>query len=210
MSKITQLVYILWSISDRTERRIFRLIDLRRFLFASIGRGTIISSSATIPYPERVTLGDTVFLAEYCSVIANNNARVNLGRGTAINRFAKIEATGGDICVGEDCTLQDFSMVIGYEAGVQIGNGVRIGPHSLLVASNHVFLSLEIPIWRQGLSSEGISVHDDVWIGGNVTVLDGVEIGRGAIVAAGAVVTKDVPPNAVVGGVPARRISERK
>jgi acetyltransferase-like isoleucine patch superfamily enzyme len=208
MPNWVQVVHLLWYTSERAKRRFLRSLDLRRFLFASIGRGAAVSSSAVIPYPGRVELAADVFLAAYCTLIAQNS-RISLGRGTIIGRFAKIEAIDGDICLGEDCTLQDFSIISGYKAGIQIGNGVRIGSHTLIIGANHIFLSRDVPIWQQGSSSKGIRVHDDVWIGGNVTVLDGVEIGSGAVVAAGAVVTKDILPYTIVGGVPARVIGTR-
>ncbi|MNG32136.1 Virginiamycin A acetyltransferase [compost metagenome] len=76
-------------------------------------------------------------------------------------------------------------------------------------AENHVFSDKTKPIKEQGIYRQGITIEDDCWIGSNVTILDGVTIGTGSVVAAGAVVTKDVPPYSVVGGVPAKIIKER-
>ena len=75
--------------------------------------------------------------------------------------------------------------------------------------ANHNFELLNTPIRMQGHSIKNISIDDDVWIGANAVILGGVNIGRGAIVAAGSVVSKDVPPHTVVGGVPARTIKMR-
>ncbi len=90
-----------------------------------------------------------------------------------------------------------------------IGDDVRIAPHAMIIAANHVFDDSDRPISAQGLRSAPIVIEDDVWIGGRVSIMAGVTIGRGSVLAAGAVVTKDVPPGVVVGGVPARTIKQR-
>jgi acetyltransferase-like isoleucine patch superfamily enzyme len=88
--------------------------------------------------------------------------------------------------------------------GITIGNHVRIATHVVIVASNHIFDEPGMLIASQGVTAKGIAIDDDVWIGANAFILDGVHISSGAVIAAGAVVTKDVPSNAVVAGVPAR------
>ena len=79
-----------------------------------------------------------------------------------------------------------------------------------MIPSNHNYARTDIPIYRQGETSKGIVIEDDVWIGARVTILDGVRVGGGSIIAAGAVVSKDVEPFSVVGGVPARVLKSRK
>lgn len=79
-----------------------------------------------------------------------------------------------------------------------------------MIPVNHKFEDLDILIKNQGLDKKGIVIEDNVWIGANVTILDGVKIGSGSVVAAGAVVNKDVPQNTIVAGVSCRVIGERK
>lgn len=112
----------------------------------------------------------------------------------------------GDVEIGEHCSLNAGVVTMGE---VRIGSFVRIASYAVLVGENHVFDDLDRPIAAQGLTTEGLVVEDDVWIGANVTVLDGVRVGTGSVIAAGAVVTRDVPPRSVVAGVPARVIAER-
>ena len=84
-----------------------------------------------------------------------------------------------------------------------------LGPNVVINDSNHVFIDRDTPITRQGHTAEPIVIEDDVWIASNSVILKGVHIGKGAVVAAGSIVTKDVPPYAVVAGVPARQIKNR-
>ncbi len=94
-------------------------------------------------------------------------------------------------------------------SGVTLGNDVMLGPNVVINDSNHVFKDRDTPITKQGHTAEPIVIEDDVWIASNSVILKGVHIGKGAVVAAGSVVTKDVPPYTVVAGVPARRIKNR-
>lgn len=113
----------------------------------------------------------------------------------------------GEVTIGRDTSLNAGASTIGR---VTIGDDVRIATGVVLVGENHVFDDLDRPIREQGLTTEGIAIEDDVWIGANVTVVDGVTIGAHSVVGAGAVVTRDVPPWSVVGGVPARIIRDRR
>lgn len=79
----------------------------------------------------------------------------------------------------------------------------------MIHSANHVYDNPSIPIQKQGHEPRAITIEDDVWIAANVTVLPGIRIGRGSVVAAGSVVTSDVDPYLVVGGVPARLIKPR-
>ena len=110
--------------------------------------------------------------------------------------------------------LGDYSG-IGIRAQINgkavIGKNVMMGPDVCMYARNHAFDRTDIPMNQQGFTPEKpIVIEDDVWIGARVIILPGVHIGTGAVVGAGAVVTKDVPDYAVVGGNPARILKMRK
>ena len=113
------------------------------------------------------------------------------------------------IQIGKNVSLNEWVYLSGF-GGLTIGDNVRIGHRVSIVTSDHDHADIETPIFKQGLVSSPVVVEDDVWIGCNATILKGVRIGKGAIIAAGAVVTKDVDPFAIVGGVPAKRISNRE
>lgn len=115
---------------------------------------------------------------------------------------------------GRGVTLGDRSG-IGINASIgeqtHIGSDVMMGPDCVIYTRNHRFDRLDIPMREQGYGPvEPVEIGDDCWIGGRVTIQPGVHVGNGAVIAAGAVVTKDVPPYAVVGGVPAKIIYNRK
>jgi acetyltransferase-like isoleucine patch superfamily enzyme len=118
---------------------------------------------------------------------------------------------GGRIQIGADCdcSVNAYSF-LSASGGLEISDSVIIGSHVSIYASNHVFDSLDIPMQEQGLSLKGIVIERDVWVGTGVRILDGVRIGTGSVLAAGAVITKSTEPHSINGGVPARLIASRK
>ncbi|WP_329071646.1 acyltransferase [Streptomyces sp. NBC_01429] len=126
-----------------------------------------------------------------------------LGAGSYIAGHAYVT---GEVRIGSDCTVNPYATVRGR---VTLGDGVRIGAHTSLLGFNHGFAP-DRPVHRQPLTSEGIVLGNDVWIGSNVVVLDGVTIGDHCVVGAGAVVTKDLAPWTIAAGNPARPLRDRR
>lgn len=112
---------------------------------------------------------------------------------------------GKNIHVGEDF-LANYNVTILDIAPVHIGDYCMIGPNTLITTVGHP-LSPKGRREKKGFGKP-VTIGDDVWIGGNCTILPGVKIGNNVVVAAGAVVTKDVPDNCVVGGVPAKKLKD--
>ena len=151
----------------------------------------------------RLVLGKNIAIGDHCTFETN----VKIGNHTQIGNNVGIYNYRETNCsIGEHCTINRNTLVIGH---VFIGDDCRIAGNTTIVGANHVFSSLEQLIREQGVQSKGIIIENNVWIGTQVTILDGVHIGSGAVVGAGAVVTKDVPVNAVVVGNPARIIRYR-
>lgn len=107
--------------------------------------------------------------------------------------------------VGENFSLHDFCYVDAI-GGVTIGNNVSIAHGSSLISFNHTWGNTELPIKYNPIKEGAIIIEDDVWIGCGVRIMPGITIGKRSIVGAGSVVTKDVPANTIVGGMPAEFI----
>ena len=126
------------------------------------------------------------------------------GKDVDVGRFCKINPS---VRLGNCSGIGDRSELVGK---ITIGNDVMIGPQVMIIAKNHRFDNVALPMNRQGERSKGVVVGDNVWIGARAIILDGVTIGNGSIVGAGAVVTKDIPEMTIAGGVPAKIIRTRK
>ncbi|MEK9569888.1 MAG: acyltransferase [Paracoccaceae bacterium] len=110
--------------------------------------------------------------------------------------------------IGSGVTINEWVYISAYGSLV-VGDNVLIGHRVSILTSDHHFMSKEKLIRKQGIKPGPVKIGNDVWIGANATILSGVTIGDGAVIAAGAVVTRDVSPYSVVGGVPAKIMSER-
>jgi acetyltransferase-like isoleucine patch superfamily enzyme len=115
---------------------------------------------------------------------------------------------GGDIEIGDNCSVNPFTIIYGA-GGTHIGHGVRIAAHCVIIPENHRPGTDELPLWQSGTTKRGIRIEDNVWIGSGVRILDGVSIGRNAVIGAGSVVTRSIPQNATAVGIPARVITVR-
>ena len=139
--------------------------------------------------------------------------KVRFGTGLAIQGCNAMSLADG-VRVGRGCQLYaeggTLETVDASGGLIRIGKQVAVGPGTVLRAANHCFDSLEKPIMLQGHLYGEIVIEDDVWIAANCTITPGTRIGHGAVVGAGAVVTRDVEPYAIVGGVPARPIGSRR
>ncbi len=113
------------------------------------------------------------------------------------------------IVVGRDCFIGEANIIRG-QGGVTIGNDVYTGPLVQILAVNHVYADPNTPIREQGITAQGITIEDDVWLAAGAIVLDGVRIGRGSVIGAGAVVTGDIPPYSVAVGSPAQVVKDRR
>jgi galactoside O-acetyltransferase len=116
---------------------------------------------------------------------------------------------GGDLRIGDDCSVNTNVQIGAGSGSIVIGNGVMIGPNVVIRAANHS-LRRDVPMRHQPSTRGEIIVGDDVWIGSNCVITAGVTLATGTVVAAGAVVTRSTEPYCIVGGVPARKIGERK
>lgn len=159
-----------------------------------------------------------VQLAKDCLIshqahICPRGGEISIGAKSSIAPGAMIQ---GNVTIGKHSSVQAYSILVGYgtsedkTGSITIGDHVRIAPHVMMVGANHNFADPDRTIHGQGLTRKSIVIEDDVWIAGRANIMAGVTVGTGSVVAAGAVVTKDVPPYSVVAGVPAKVIKKRR
>jgi acetyltransferase-like isoleucine patch superfamily enzyme len=111
--------------------------------------------------------------------------------------------------VGSGFSVNSGALIDG-RGGISIGNDVLIGPYVVINSSEHAHKQLDVPMTSVDHVMAPVRIGDDVWIGAHAVITGGVEIGSGSVIAAGAVVTRDVPAYAIVGGVPASIIGDRR
>lgn len=137
-------------------------------------------------------------------------------RGCGSNvRFSALTSdfTYRNLTIGNDVYIGPHALFLCTESQIFIGNKVLFGPHVTIIGGDHRITDVGRFIYdvldKHPEDDQDVHIEDDVWIGTNTTLLKGVTVGRGAVVAAGALVTKDVPPYAIVGGVPAKVLKYR-
>ena len=131
--------------------------------------------------------------------------KFHLGNYSVIESFCCINNAVGDVIIGDHTRIGLHNTIIGP---VTIGSHVNLAQGITVTALNHNFTDTEKRIDEQGVSTSPVTIEDDIWIGANATILSGVKIGQHSVIAAGAVVTKDVPPHSLVAGVPAKVIKQ--
>lgn len=175
-------------------------------LFKSVGQGVIFGKGIVLRHPQRITLGNRVALDDYGLLDASGAEEVGIviGDDAIISRNCAILGKTGPVVIGNKVDIGCNSF-LGSTTGIFIGNSVLIAGNCYIGGGRYIADSIEIPMMEQGVYSKGpVVIGDDVWLGAGVTVLDGVQIGKGCIVGAGAVVTKDLPDYAIAVGVPAK------
>lgn len=144
------------------------------------------------------------------TAIIEKGELVKIKDNAEIKDYVIIRTFENEVRIGSYTQINPFTVIYGG-SGVFIGDNVMIAPHCMIAAGNHDYKQVEKPIRFAGNLSKGpIIIEDNVWIGANCTITDGVRIGKDAVVGANSVVNKDVAPYDIVGGVPAKFIRNRK
>ena len=187
---------------------------LRKFfwprLLGSCGRGALFGTNAILRHPHRIHLGDRVVISEGCILDARNNESqdvIVLGDDVILSNNVMISCKNGTVRTGSHVGIGAQAIVQSTtNCPVTIGSDVMIGPQCYIVGGGSYNIDrLDIPMWRQGIKSDGgVVLEDDIWLGAQVSVLGGVVMGKGSVAAAGAVVTKSIPERAICVGQPAR------
>ena len=135
---------------------------------------------------------------------------LSIGRGTQISSFSKLKCDRGPLAIGARVSIAPGCFLSAHAAGIVIGDDSMIGPHSVIVAGRYRYERLDVPMHGQGEVSKGIRIGNDVWLGGNVSVMDGAEIGDHTLVMAGSVVSGRLPAGVIAAGMPAKVVFQRR
>lgn len=166
-----------------------------RACYRASGSRVAADSTLRIGHRGRLDLAPQTSIGIGCLLIveseqqADTDSSLQIGHGTAINEYCNLRASGCNIVIGKKCLFGQFVSIIGSNHGMAPG----------------------VPMADQPWDTQktGVLIGDDVWIGAHAVVLPGVTIGQGAVIAAGAVVNKNIPAYEIWAGIPARRVSSR-
>jgi carbonic anhydrase/acetyltransferase-like protein (isoleucine patch superfamily) len=184
---------------------------LWRNLFRSVGGRVVWGRHITLRHPGKMDIGDAVVVDDLCQLDAQGCAEgeFRIGAGALISRGCIVSGKDGALTIGPRVN-------VGAGCILYASTELRIGADTMLAAMCYVGGGryttrgrTDIPIASQPVPRLGVVIEDDCWLGAGVIVIDGVRIGRGSVIAAGAVITEDVAPYSVVAGVPGRLVATR-
>jgi acetyltransferase-like isoleucine patch superfamily enzyme len=193
------LIYITLS------KRFFMLIRgyLKTGKKVFVGRNTIIHNVSNISFGKNVTIDNN------CQIDGFSSEKIQFGDCIKIGSYSTLSATshlskfGKGLKIGNNSAVGQFTQ-FGAAGGVEIGNDVIMGSYISFHSENHNFKDNTKLIREQGVTSKGIKIGNNVWVGAKATFLDGCEVGNNSVVAAGAVVNGIYPDNSIIGGIPAK------
>lgn len=190
---------------------------LRRLFYplilGKVGKGVAFGHHITLRNPFRISIGENSYIDDYAVLDAKGeeDQGITIGKNVIIGRNTILSCKGGSIELGDYANISAGCSLLS-ETKITVGTYSFLAGHCYLVAGgNHSIARTDIPIMFQpSLVKGGITIEGDGWLGASVVVLDGVSLGKGCVVGAGAVVTKSFPEYSVVAGVPAKKIKSRK
>jgi len=181
-------------------------------MFKKAGHGVIYGRGLVLRHPSKISLGDRVSLDDDVLLDASGAGEegVVIGNNVILSRNCVVQGKTGPVVIGEKADI-GCNCIFSSASGIFLGQSILMGANCYIGGGRYVSDRLDIPMMDQGVYSKGpVVIHDDVWLGAGVVVLDGVVVGSGCIIGAGAVVTKDLPDYSIAAGVPARIIGTRK
>jgi acetyltransferase-like isoleucine patch superfamily enzyme len=174
------------------------------------GRYIFISQGVRIEHSQNIDIGNMATIGRYTALKGRSEHKpsIVIGDNTNIAEFVILDVAGGYIKIGKRCTVNPFSVLYGH-GGLEIGDDVHIATKCTIIPANHG-IAFDVPLHKQAATMKGIKIEDDVWVGANVCILDGVTVGTGSVIGAGSVVAKSIPKYSIAAGVPAKVIKSRK
>lgn len=203
-------IIILWNTGWKAFRGLWNRLFIKKVngLFL-VGKHVQISHGNHIICGKNVKFEDYAEIHGLCEEGLFFGDNVTIGRGVMIRPSSYYgKDLGKGLVIGNNSSIGPHGYV-GCSGKIVIGNNVMFGPKCSLFAENHNFSDTESTIKSQGVMQKGITIEDDCWIGSNVVILDGITVGKGSVIGAGTLVTKDIPAGSVVIDQREKRIKDR-
>jgi acetyltransferase-like isoleucine patch superfamily enzyme len=183
-----------------------------RPLLGGLGRGSVFGRNVVLRHPRKIFIGENVVIDDNVVLDAkgSGNEGITLGDGSMVSRNSILSCKGGNIALGRGSKI-GINCLVHSESRVEIAPDVTVAAYCYLLAGgNHEFDRIDLPVLDQpSYHKGGVMIGAGSWLAARVTVLDGVSIGRGVVVGAGAVVRDSLPDYAIAVGIPARVIRLR-
>ncbi len=186
----------------------------RRFFYGKLlgrmGKKCAFGTGVALRSPGRIELGDKVVLDDNVTLDAKGEKGfVRTGDGVYVGKNTVFSCALAPVTLGSRVSVGPGCYIRAGRGPVEIGAFVTVGAGTVIISGNPDYTRMDIPMMRQEGSAEGVFIGDDIWIGVGAVILDGVRVGNGSVVGAGAVVNRDVPDHSIVAGVPAKVIGKR-
>lgn len=209
-----------YQIDDRIPTKLIYSVLYNRTImlvrgFFKTGRKIFIGNNTRILNSKNIIFGKNVTIGSHCDIDGFASEKIIFGDCVKIGCYSKLLSTshfskyGIGLTMGNNSAIGDFTH-FGAAGGIEIGDDVIMGSYISFHSENHNFSDITKPIREQGVSSKGIKLGNNIWVGAKATFLDGCVVGNNSVVAAGAVVNGVFPDNVVIGGIPAKIIKEIK
>lgn len=202
------LIKFIWG----TMRNMLRGLGL--LIYFRNPRGAMFKSGVRFFNLSKITWGKFLKLGNGVYVSALSKRGIEFGNNVSIGDFSRVIVSTtfnnlrGYIKIGNNVGIGEFAY-LGGAGGLEIGDDCIVGQYFSCHPENHEYSRIDVPIRLQGVTHQGIKIGNNCWIGSKATILDGVQIGEGCVIAAGAVVTKSFSSNSIIAGVPAKMIKRR-
>lgn len=207
-----------WEVFSTLKRMGFWLIrgTVKKLFFGKAGKLVFVGPNVKIYHSRQMHCGNNFIAERGCEINCISENGLHFGEKVTIGSYALIRPgniyggpKGHGLRIGNYSNIGPYAY-IGCSGDISIGDNVMISPRVSIYSENHNFDQSDELLKDQGITRSYCKIEDDCWIAANSIILAGVTVGKGSVVAAGSVVTKDIPPYAVVAGNPARILKNRR